>query len=1517
MRKYLAFLVLLMLPWVARGQALAEWYYWFDTDAAPREAGTPASRQFQIAADVGHLDWGLHTLYVQVRDTAGVYSAPQGQMFFNIADNMADRLKFHYWFDNDVAMTQHPFGQGSYSIDVTTLIPGFHVINYYVTDEKGTMSDIESMGFFRSPVTSNQKLNYWFEGDTLATQTPYTADGFVIDVTRVQEGFNTIYFQMDDNGPAGMEACHFIKIPQTEGVGDMTLLCIIDGKIAGKEQVSAQGGIVTCDMDVTHMEVGLHKAMFQLITPSGAGSSIAETYFIRTLTNDDVASMQCSYLIDGFNHHTQKGTCTNGAFHFDLPVDEMEDGLHRIDYMLVAENGATTTQGSAWFFKTPLGGNAITQYDYWLNGKNDDVHSVKLDEPTDPFQLVKLLPVTAEPIRSACFHFEVKDGQPKIYAKNDIHFRFHDKSGRWVDADKQYVDYNVSSAVTDIEDLKSTQTFTCPEENGIKWFKFEAAPGDTIGFKSSQATTMQVFAPSGKEVYSASADKSVIWGGCHTWEDGTFYVAVHDVTGTKPNVTLDYMHMDKYDVVAQDVTVVGNGGCSTITFQGNGLRDLYAVDLKDSKGNIIESIDVGHESDATTTVTFDFTGAMLGKYNAVFHFTEEDKTFTNCIMVEEARDIDLETKVSFSSAFLRGTSTSYTVKISNKGNMTAYHVPVEIKLFGVSKLLIDNISIDGMYNNNDLYEDIVNELKENGTYDEFADMLESVKQMSDFVFVHDSIENKDYGMAMLFVNIPPNTTNEYRICVKSNQTINLYAYTPREWHPTMYEPRSRKSRLLIKKASAKDWLCCYKERIECVTDGISNIISWFAPGYGCAASIANTGFKAVFDIGCTEGDGFDKIGNYFKNKGKSLAKDIAMTAISCITKYFDDQIFSLLQDASIAFAIGNMDEYYRILGQIAKLGELCSKTVNNIINGIGTILITPDCVKAYKNKPDCPPNPGGDGGPSTPVNSYDPNEIYGYIAPSGSMFIGEDVVNVSYRIEFENDTTFATTSAHTVVVTDTIDGAKFDLSSFKPTSIMIGDKNVQLKGEKTFVTTIDMRPAINAIAQVEGSYDEEKGIATWQFTSLDPMTMEPTDDVMQGFLPVNYDGLSGIGEVAFDISLRQGHADGTEIPDRASIVFDTNEPILTPTWTNIVDAVAPTSMVSDLIVRNDSICDLSFEGEDNRSGIWKYTLYVQDGLSAPWREVATDIAPDSIYSFKGFDCINYGFCVLATDSAGNVERKELTAEVVKMSMRPGDVNADGDINVIDFTAIANHIMGSTPASFVVKAADVNEDDEINVMDLTGVANLILFGEVSPNRAQANSRMRRVSDQLTLHVSDCEVTAGEEFTVDIHMDGDADFSAFQFDMALPEGFHVKMVDGAPCATLSTERTNTADTDFFVSRLSDDGTLRVVGASTRDARIEGKEGCVAHVTLVADEKAPAGDYEVAVSHIVTAYGGTGISLSSTKFVATVGGSTDMNSLIDGTHGSSLYDMVGKKIRKDHERTGLEKGAYINNGKKVIVK
>ena len=366
-----------------------------------------------------------------------------------------------------------------------------------------------------------------------------------------------------------------------------------------------------------------------------------------------------------------------------------------------------------------------------------------------------------------------------------------------------------------------------------------------------------------------------------------------------------------------------------------------------------------------------------------------------------------------------------------------------------------------------------------------------------------------------------------------------------------------------------------------------------------------------------------------------------------------------------------------------------------------------------------------DGGTSTPVNSLDPNDIIGYTSAAGSLYLNDSITQVNYRIEFENDTAFATASAHTVEIKDTLNGKLYDLKSYAPTNFKIGEKTVNLDGSPNFVQTADMRPAINAIAQVEGKYDQKKGIVTWLFTSLDPMTMEPTDDVMQGFLPVNYDRISGMGEVSFDINLKQPFADGTEVSNKASIVFDNNEAIETPVWTNIVDAVAPESHIAGVVQMNDSTARISLKGSDNRSGVWKYEVYAQHGAGSTWVKAGECTADSGSVDFRFFEGMDYGFCVLATDSAGNVERKELSREASLGTATKGDVNGDGKIDMVDATLIVNYYLGKPDTYLNALSADTNDDGAIDIVDAIATTKLYMESAPPAHDTPKATRRRRV------------------------------------------------------------------------------------------------------------------------------------------------------------------------------------------------
>ena len=182
--------------------------------------------------------------------------------------------------------------------------------------------------------------------------------------------------------------------------------------------------------------------------------------------------------------------------------------------------------------------------------------------------------------------------------------------------------------------------------------------------------------------------------------------------------------------------------------------------------------------------------------------------------------------------------------------------------------------------------------------------------------------------------------------------------------------------------------------------------------------------------------------------------------------------------------------------------------------------------------------------------------------------------------------------------------------------------------------------------------------------------------------------------------------DGTQISNRASIVFDTNEAILTPVWTNTIDAVCPEGRVTEAVLANDSTATIRCVGSDERSGVWKYEVYVQYGSGELWEKAGECPADSAEISFRVYDGMDYGFCALAVDSAGNVEVKEMAREASLGTYLNGDANADGTVDIEDVVNAMRYFLGKTDVIYL-KAADITGDGQIDIEDVVGIGRIFL------------------------------------------------------------------------------------------------------------------------------------------------------------------------------------------------------------------
>lgn len=277
------------------------------------------------------------------------------------------------------------------------------------------------------------------------------------------------------------------------------------------------------------------------------------------------------------------------------------------------------------------------------------------------------------------------------------------------------------------------------------------------------------------------------------------------------------------------------------------------------------------------------------------------------------------------------------------------------------------------------------------------------------------------------------------------------------------------------------------------------------------------------------------------------------------------------------------------------------------------------------------------------VSSFDPNEMIG---PNG---FGDEnwmqpVSEMPYTILFENKST-ATAPANEVLITDVLDKSKFDLSDFSFGAFGWGDLVFEQSVAKVreFSRDIDLRPAKNTIVRVSGKLDEPTATVKWNFLSLDPATMDEQEDPFLGFLPPNGDNHEGEGFVSFTVGLKPVTQTGAIIKNKATIIFDANQPILTNEYMNTFDLTPPQSSVTSAQTTEDDKILVSWTGSDVGSGVKKYTVWMQRD-EEPIEPLILNTELTS-YTFTPEGNGTYKFYCLATDNTNQEELNNKDFEI--------------------------------------------------------------------------------------------------------------------------------------------------------------------------------------------------------------------------------------------------------------------------------
>lgn len=309
------------------------------------------------------------------------------------------------------------------------------------------------------------------------------------------------------------------------------------------DSMSADSGRVQIDM--ANLNSGFHTLHIQFRDTNGIWDN-PKSYLFNVATEYVDSGRLFYYCLDDTTTYTADTIPDDG--HKQMDVSQLSSGFHYanllVGYRLRTHRGITTgtTIPMRFLFNNSDGG--VVKYSYWSNGQLSNMQTVNIPHPSDTLHLTEALPVAPMPIRSTNFLFEITDGTPMVYAKNDIRIRFYNDRERFADISAQYVDMCVTDTVNAQLLVRHTKTaLLAPTNNQIRWFMMPANAGDTIAVRTDEHCVMQLFSPNGQEVFYCIQDSSTFWIECVASDSGMFYLAVHDVFVSTPRyMSLWYMH---------------------------------------------------------------------------------------------------------------------------------------------------------------------------------------------------------------------------------------------------------------------------------------------------------------------------------------------------------------------------------------------------------------------------------------------------------------------------------------------------------------------------------------------------------------------------------------------------------------------------------------------------------------------------------------------------------------------------------------------------------------------------------------------------------------------------------------------------------------------------------------------------------------------------------------------------------------------------------------------------------------
>ncbi len=687
-------------------------------------------------------------------------------------------------------------------------------------------------------------------------------------------------------------------------------------------------------------------------------------------------------------------------------------------------------------------------------------------------------------------------------------------------------------------------------------------------------------------------------------------------------------------------------------------------------GTVLVADNVAVLDSGNIQANFLLNNAPLGLYDVVINATNFADTVTNGIELVAENDRPLQLQITGPPLIPIFTYQTYQIVVTNPGNINKYAVPIYIGIH--PKMQINEIS--------------------NFIIRDSANIAMTQAFGGDFVMGFDSTTNDSaqYGIFLLPL-VAANTSEVFEFTMRSTTVGDNPLLA------SLGKPIFDSIELVeLGLRTSCDFLA---DPLACLIDALGEIP---IPPISCGVN--------ALSLGCAIGNLANDAAGTRNRKGEQ-------------SKYVMD-VFNLLADiAGVATCSGGPfvpkdafnEGMLKILNNIFGAGAaaLSGNTPNIPTDFLGLGFNIPGSCTDLLRKP-LKDIVAGDLIIKS-VQSLDPNDKTGPVGfTPENYFNGENVMH--YRIRFENVDT-ATASARQVIITDTLDASFYDISSLRFTGFGFADSSYQIiNGKGTYAQEMDLRPAKNGILRFEATVDTLSNSILWKFYTLNPATRELVNTVTDGFLNPNVTSPEGEGFVTYSIAPKSNRPHLQQVSNKAYIVFDQNDAIITNAWINTVDKLKPSSNVNPLpAIITDTVFVVSWTGTDAHSGVLDYNLFVTINDTLTY-QLLYETRFDSVRLY-GKIGDTYKFWTTSRDRVGNIEDAPAQPDAIVTLQEPVGIKHLSDNSTISVTP--------NPATNTLTVTLSEMASENSTITITGVNGAVELSEVMQgglNEKQINISM---------------------------------------------------------------------------------------------------------------------------------------------------------------------------------------------------